>query len=79
MDKIEIIKELLGESISKVISSDIKEFRDDFIEDRKLLLTKKPYTRFFSNDDDEELEELDKHIEALEIVYSLYSTKPIEG
>ena len=75
MTKLEIFKEMIGESHSEFVAGSLKETYKDLQNELKLIEDVKNRTPFWDYDNDIEKEEINKMLNALELVYSWYSTE----
>lgn len=73
MSRIEIFKELIGESYSEVIAESLKETYGDLQKELELLDSRGKRTPIWDYDDELEKEEINKMLESLKVVYSWYS------
>lgn len=78
MNKIEILKELIGESKSEFIASDLEEVYKDLNEELENINSDIIRAPIWSYDNDEEAIELNKMIQAIKLVYSWYSSKVLK-
>lgn len=73
MDRIQIFKEMIGESHSEFVAESLKESYIDLCNELELIENGSSRTPIWDYDDEIEKEEINKMIEALKIVYSWYS------
>lgn len=78
MTRLEIFKEMIGESHSEFVASSLKETYVDLNNELRLIDSKCKRTPIFDYDDEMEKEEILIIQEALEIVYSWYSCDNIK-
>lgn len=73
MTKLEIFKEMIGESHTDFVADSLKETYDDLMNEKHLIKNEAYRSPIWSYNDDEEQEEINKMLDALELVYSWYS------
>ena len=73
MTKLEIFKEMIGESHAEFVADSLKETYYDLMNEKHLIKNEASRNPIWSYEDDEEQEELNKMLDALELVYSWYS------
>ena len=78
MTKLEIFKEMIGESKAEFVADSLKETYDELMNEKHLLKNEALRSPIWSYDEDEEREELNGMLDALEIVYSWYSCGNID-
>lgn len=77
MTKLEIFKEMIGESHSEFVAGSLKETYKDLQNELELIEDVKNRTPIWDYDNDIEKEEINKMLEALELVHSWYSTEDL--
>ena len=77
MTKLEIFKEMIGESHSEFVAGSLKETYKDLQNELKLIEDVKNRTPILDYDNDIEKEEINNMLNALELVYSWYSTEEL--
>ena len=77
MTKLEIFKEMIGESHSEFVAGSLKETYKDLQNELELIEDVKNRTPIWDYDNEIEKEEIHKMLEALELVYSWYSTEEL--
>ena len=77
MTRLEIFKEMIGESHSEFVASSLKETYQDLQKELSLLLDGEPRSVIWDYDDTIEKQEINKLLEALELVHSWYSSEKI--
>ena len=77
MTKLEIFKEMIGESHSEFVAGSLKETYKDLQNELELIEDVKNRTPIWDYDNDIEKEEIHKMLEALELVHSWYSTEEL--
>ena len=77
MKRLEIFKEMIGESHSEFVAESLKETYKDLQKELSLLLDGEPRTPIWDYDNDLEKEEINKLLKALKVVYSWYSTEEL--
>jgi DUF438 domain-containing protein len=75
MKRLEIFKEMIGESHSEFVADSLKETFIELTKELELLETGKIRTPIWDFDNELEKEELQAMIDALELVHSWYSTE----
>ena len=73
MTRLEIFKEMIGESHSEFVASSLKETYQDLQKELELLESSESRTPIWEYDNELEKEEINKMLDALEVVYSWYS------
>ena len=74
MTRLEIFKEMIGESnLSEFVASSLKETYQDLQKELELLESNESRTPIWEYDNELEKEEINKMLDALEVVYSWYS------
>ena len=77
MTKLEIFKEMIGESHSEFVASSLKETYQDLQNELELLDSGDKRTPIWDYNDEIEKKEINKMLEALELVHSWYSTEEL--
>lgn len=77
MNRLQIFKELIGESHPEFVAESLKESYIDLCNELELIENGSSRTPIWDYDDEFEKEEINKMIEALKVVYSWYSTKEL--
>lgn len=77
MNRLQIFKEMIGESHSEFIAESLKESYIDLCDELELIENGSSRTPIWDYDDEIEKEEINKMIEALKIVYSWYSMEEL--
>jgi molybdopterin synthase catalytic subunit len=77
MSKLEIFKEMIGESHSEFVAGSLRETYEDLQNELELIEDVKNRTPIWDYDNDTEKEEINKMLNALELVYSWYSTEEL--
>lgn len=77
MTRLEIFKEMIGESHSEFVANSLKETYIDLCDELELIENGSSRIPIWDYDDEIEKEEINKMIEALKIVYSWYSTEKL--
>ena len=77
MTKLEIFKEMIGESHSEFVAGSLKETYKDLQNELELIEDVKNRTPIWDYDNDIEKEEINNMLNALELVYSWYSTEEL--
>lgn len=77
MNRLQIFKEMIGESHSEFIAESLKESYIDLCDELELIENGSSRTPIWDYDDEIEKEEINKMIEALKIVYSWYSIEEL--
>ena len=77
MNRLQIFKEMIGESHSEFVAESIKESYIDLCNELELIENGSSRTPIWDYDDEIEKEEINKMIEALKIVYSWYSMEKL--
>ena len=75
MTRLEIVKEMIGESHSDFVASSLKETYQDLQNELELLDSGDKRTPIWDYNDEIEKKEINKMLEALELVHSWYSTE----
>ena len=75
MTKLEIFKEMIGESHSEFVAGSLKETYKDLQNELELLDSGNKRIPIWDYEDEIEKEEIHKMLEALELVHSWYSTE----
>lgn len=75
--RLEIFKEMIGESHSEFVANSLKETYEDLTNELELISNGNHRTPIWSYEDEEEINEINKMLEALKIVHSWYSTKDL--
>lgn len=75
MTRLEIFKEMLGESHSEFVASSLKETYKDLQKEVEMIDNKEERSVIWDYDDTIEKQEINKLLEALELVHSWYSTE----
>ena len=75
MTRLEIVKEMIGEGHSEFVASSLKETYKDLQNELELLDSGDKRTPIWDYEDEIEKEEINKMLEALELVHSWYSTE----
>lgn len=79
LEKIENIKDLLGDSTSEFVARVIKESYFDLWNEKQLLQNNEKRCAIWSYDDKEELEQIERMMSAMKIAYEWYSCESIEA
>lgn len=77
MTKLEIFKEMIGESHSEFVAGSLKETYKDLQNELELIEDVKNRTPIWDYDNEIEKEEIHKMLNALELVYSWYSIEEL--
>lgn len=77
MTRLEIFKEMLGESHSEFVASSLKETYADLQKEVEMIDNKEERSVIWDYDDTIEKQEINKLLEALELVHSWYSTEKL--
>lgn len=75
MTRLEIFKEMIGESHSEFVASSLKETYQDLQKELEMLENGEPRSVIWDYDDTIEKQEINKLLEALKLVHSWYSTE----
>lgn len=75
MTRLEIFKEMIGESHSEFVAESLKETYKDLQKELELIDSSGFRTPIFDYNDELEKEEINKMLEALKLVYSWYSSE----
>ena len=75
MTKLEIFKEMISENHSEFVASSLKETYQDLQNELELLDSGDKRTPIWDYNDEIEKKEINKMLEALELVHSWYSTE----
>ena len=78
MTRLEIFKEMIGESHSEFVADSLKETYQELQKELSLLLDGEQRTPIWDYDNDLEKEEINKILGALELVHSWYSTEGLK-
>ena len=73
MTRLEIFKEMIGESHSEFVADSLKETYQELQKELELLESNENRTPIWDYDSALEKEEINKMLDALEVVYSWYS------
>ena len=73
MTRLEIFKEMIGESHSEFVADSLKETYQELQKELELLESNENRTPIWDYDNALEKEEINKMLDALEVVYSWYS------
>ena len=73
MTRLEIFKEMIGESHSEFVADSLKETYQELQKELELLESNENRTPIWDYDNELEKEEINKMLDALEVVYSWYS------
>lgn len=73
MTRLEIFKELIGTSHSEFVADSLKETYQELQKELELLESNESRTPIWEYDNELEKEEINKMLNALEVVYSWYS------
>ena len=73
MTRLEIFKEMIGESHSEFVADSLKETYQELQKELELLESNENRTPIWDYDNAREKEEINKMLDALEVVYSWYS------
>lgn len=79
MKKLEIIRDLLGDSTSDFVADTIKDSYLDLLNEVELINTGKDRCPIWSYENIEELEEISKMMEAMKVVYGWFSCESIDS
>lgn len=77
MTRLEIFKGMIGEGHSEFVADSLKETYQDLQKELSLLLDGEPRSVIWDFDDELEKEEINKMLDALELVYSWYSSEEL--
>ena len=75
MTRLEIFKEMIGESHSEFVADSLKETYQELQKELELLESNENRTPIWDYDNALEKEEINKMLDALEVVYSWYSSE----
>ena len=75
MTRLEIFKEMIGESHSEFVADSLKETYQELQKELELLESNENRTPIWDYDNALEKEEINKMLEALKLVYSWYSSE----
>ncbi len=75
INRLEIFKEMIGESCSEFVAGSLQETYRDLNNEITLIQNDQPRPPIWSYDNTEELEHIYAMLEALELVHSWYSTE----
>lgn len=75
MTRLEIFKEMIGESHSEFVADSLKETYQELQKELELLESNENRTPIWDYDDELEKEEINKMLEALKLIHSWYSSE----
>lgn len=78
MNRIEIVKELLGEGTTEFVADSLRETYKDIKNELQSAKDGSQGAPVYSHNEDEEIEELTKMLNAVELVYSWYGIGSID-
>lgn len=78
-ERLEIVRDLLGDSTSDFVADTIKDSYLDLLNEVELINTGKDRCPIWSYENIEELEEISKMMEAMKVVYGWFSCESIDS